>query len=58
MTFPSPITIGPASAKILAPACTTFPGPIVTSPFIMLPSCIVVPAAIVGLKQNQIAVRC
>ena len=53
MTFPSPIIIGPASAKILAPACTTVPRPIVTSPLTVHPSCTFDPTATLGLKQNQ-----
>ena len=58
MTLPLPIITGPASAKILAPACTTVPGPIVISPLSALSSDTTAPAAILRLtiSQNKIAV--
>ena len=50
MIFPSPIIIGPASAKIIALGCTTVLGPIVISPFSMLSSHTIAPTAIFSLK--------
>ena len=52
MMFPSPIIIGPASAKIIAFGCTTVPGPIVISPLSTLSSHTTAPTAILMLKYN------